>query len=714
MDIKLKQGAGTSIWLWVSLGVFALGYLIVSYLPTSLAARYVIQGVYYLLGLTVAAGLTGYALLKATRTNRFFWLAVFGGTVMFLAGEVYRIAFDMVAGGTTPTHPSFSDITNIVGYLFLYIAIISMARFSRSNAIAKARYLTDTIIVILFATIIYWALILGPMLARPLNNATDTIFTSLYQILDVGLLFGVLVNLFGFKVRNWRLWEAYVAGGVVLHSVGDFGFAVLSVNGTYNIDNIWANLVDITWLIGYFMFAIAGLMFLIKQEALSTDTVGAETLRAISKWQEVGVVAVIAIGLPFYVLLGLNTSQTWERWGFAITGALAITLAVLWGILVIQENNLLMSSSVIDSISGLFNREFFQDRLEVELSRSKLFSEPLCLAVIDVNGLNQTNNVFGYAAGDKVLADIGQTIKRAIRLSDVACRIGGDEFALVLPETDKRAALKLCNSIQADLVEVRDAAEPDVSLAWGIAGFPQDADDSSGLLKKADDGVYWHKFYDNTQVCMINEQPLPAAPDEINRKNEGKAYLQAVIAMAAAVDARDPFTRSHSKNVARLARDLAQEMGLADDRVRLVETAALVHDVGKIGIPDQILDKPEPLSEKDRVRVKEHPVLGQRILAESIVPEILPWIIAHHERWDGAGYPAGLAGEQIPVEAAILAICDAYEAMMSDRSYRAALAQEEALREIYNSAGFAFNPEAAQAFIGMIKSQAGENRPSGA
>src|SRR5450759_2922013 len=114
------------------------------------------------------------------------------------------------------------------------------------------------------------------MCIRDRNNATDTIFTSLYQILDVGLLLGVLVNLFGFKVRNWRLWEAYVAGGVVLHSVGDFGFAVLSVNGTYNIDNIWANLVDITWLIGYFMFAIAGLMFLIKQEALSTDTVGAE------------------------------------------------------------------------------------------------------------------------------------------------------------------------------------------------------------------------------------------------------------------------------------------------------------------------------------------------------------------------------------------------------------------------------------------------------
>lgn len=692
------------ISLWGGLGLLALGYLVVSYLPVSFAVRYVAQGVYYLAGLFAAAAITGYALFRATKTNRFFWLAVFGGTVMFLAAEVFWVSYDMLAGGgTSPVHPSFSDIANITGYVFLYIAIISMAKFSRSNAVTKARYLTDTIIVILFATIIYWALILEPMLAAPGRRPVDIVFTALYQLLDIGLLFGVLANLFGFKVRNWRAWEAYVAGGVVLHSVADFGFAILQVNGTYNINNIWANLTDVTWLAGYFFFAVAGVLFMTKGEALSTDDAGAETLRAISKWQEVAVVAVIAIGLPFYVLLGLNATLVAERWGFAITGAVAIALAVLWGILVIQENNQLMQSSVIDPVSGLFNADFFKDRLHAELSRSKRFTEPLCLAIIDINGLGQINNVFGYAAGDKVLTRVGDIIKEAVRLSDVACRIGGDEFGLLLPETDKREALKICHLVQAEMAEYGGPDTPDVSLAWGIASFPQDANDESGLLKVADDAVYWHKFYDSGQVCMIDDQASPAPPEDVNRKAEEKAYMKAAMAMAAAVDARDPYTRYHSKNVATYARDLAQEMGLPEERVKLVETAALVHDVGKIGVPDQILRKPEPLSDDDRVWVREHPALAQRILAASTVPEILPWIAAHHERWDGSGYPAGLKGEQIPLEAAILAICDVYEAMTADRTYRPALTQERALLEIEMNAGVMFHPAAAEMFVGMIR-----------
>jgi hypothetical protein len=143
-------------WLiWGGLGAFAVGYLVVSYLPVSFALRYVIQGVYFLAGLFAAAAVTGYALLKATRTNRFFWLAVFGGTVMFLIAEVYWVSYNMLAGGgIAPPHPSFSDNSNITGYVFLYIAIISMARFSRSSAVPRARYLTDTLIVILIATII--------------------------------------------------------------------------------------------------------------------------------------------------------------------------------------------------------------------------------------------------------------------------------------------------------------------------------------------------------------------------------------------------------------------------------------------------------------------------------------------------------------------------------------------------------------------------------
>lgn len=706
MANELRTGKRLMMWLSIGFVAFAAGYLAVSYMPAPVSTRYIAQGAYYLTGLLAAVVLTGYAMIKATRNNRFFWLAVFGGTVMFLAGEVYWVVYDMIKGvGTSPPSPSFSDITTITGYIFLYIAVMSMARFGRAATAAKARYLIDTLIVILFATIIYWALILSPMLARPDLNAVDTIFTAVYQLLDIGLLFGVLANLFGFKVRNWRVWEGYIAAGVILRSLADFGYGILVVNDAYHIDNIWANLTDISWLAGYFMFAAAGIFFLRKHETTLGNKAGSETLRAVSSLQEVGVVAVIAIGLPFYVLLGLSAAQMYERLGFAFTGALAIALAVLWGILVIQENNQLLSKTVIDSVSGLSNNEYFQERLIAEINRAKRFTENFSVAVIDINGLEQINNVIGYAGGDAVLAAMGAQIKNNIRLSDVACRIGGDEFALILPETDKREALKICHAIQADIMEQHIDGEPDVVLAWGIAGFPQDGEDVDSLLKKADDAVYWHKFYDNTQICVIAEPLMPDLTAEVDLKAEKKAYIKAVMAMAAAVDARDPFTRFHSKNVARMAKKLAEEMGLPDETVKLIETAGLVHDVGRIGIPDRVLRKHEPLSAEDQVWIREHPVLGERMLAASTVPEILPWIAAHHEQWDGTGYPKGIEGEKIPLEAAILGVCDAYDAMTSDRAYRSAMTQAQALAEIDKHSGSMFHPIVAQMFLGMIKAE---------
>jgi len=201
--------------------------------------------------------------------------------------------------------------------------------------------------------------------------------------------------------------------------------------------------------------------------------------------------------------------------------------------------------------------------------------------------------------------------------------------------------------------------------------------------------------------------------DERIRKLEEQSELAAVRALAAAVDARDSATQYHSRNVAALAVRVAQSLELSHDTTRLLEVAALLHDVGKIGVADAILRKRGALTAVERRDIEEHPVLGERILASNRFDEILPWVRGHHERWDGTGYPDGLAGEDIPLEARILALCDAYDAMTSERPYRNALTPDAAIQELDLCIGTQFDPVLADVFIRMISGiRRSDGRPS--
>jgi HD-GYP domain-containing protein (c-di-GMP phosphodiesterase class II) len=233
-----------------------------------------------------------------------------------------------------------------------------------------------------------------------------------------------------------------------------------------------------------------------------------------------------------------------------------------------------------------------------------------------------------------------------------------------------------------------------------VATFPDHASSADELVRFAQGARYWVKRHGKDHVLVYDPAVVSELDDDDRiRALEQQSHVGAVRALAAAVDARDPATQDHSRNVAVLSVEVARELGLEDSRVRLLEAAALMHDVGKIGVPDDILRKAGPLTDDERVRVAEHPALGERILSSTSERQMLPWVRHHHERWDGTGYPDHLRAIEIPLESRILAVCDAYDAMVSDRPYRPALSVEEAAAELEAGMGTQFDPSVVEVFL---------------
>jgi len=245
-----------------------------------------------------------------------------------------------------------------------------------------------------------------------------------------------------------------------------------------------------------------------------------------------------------------------------------------------------------------------------------------------------------------------------------------------------------------------------VTASVGVAGYPLHASDRDELLRMADGAQYWAKYHGKNQAVLYDAEIVTALDaDERIRGLQDSMHLNTVRSLAAAVDARSPGMEHHSRNVAALSVLLARELELDERTSTLLEIAALVHDVGKIGIPDRVLNKRGQLTPDESALVRDHAVLGERILRSTRLIEVLPWVRHHHEHWDGTGYPDGLAGDEIPLEARILSVCDAYDAMTSERSSRPALSKSAALQEIDLGLGSQFDPALGEVFLRLASAR---------
>ncbi len=351
-----------------------------------------------------------------------------------------------------------------------------------------------------------------------------------------------------------------------------------------------------------------------------------------------------------------------------------------------------------DPLTQLLNRRGFQDTFDTELERARRSNAPLSLVVGDLDGLARVNAELGRAEGDEALRHVAGAFLAAKRSFDSAARVGGEEFALLAPDCDEHGAYMIAERVRMDTA----AGPGGLTISFGVATFPSHGRSAETLLRAADQALQAAKSLgcDRTVISSA-EVSAPATPTR-RGGSDARVRLAALLSIAEALDVRDMGSASHCHRVSRFAELTARELGLPPDTVERVRLAGMLHDVGRIGTPDQVAHKPGPLDAADWVWVRAHPEVGARMVETTDFDDIRTWILFHHERPDGRGYPAGLDAAGLPVESRILAVSDAYEAMTSDRPHRSAMSPERAASELRDAAGGQFDGEVVEALLRVV------------
>ncbi|MEA2248335.1 MAG: hypothetical protein QOH46_2864 [Solirubrobacteraceae bacterium] len=346
-----------------------------------------------------------------------------------------------------------------------------------------------------------------------------------------------------------------------------------------------------------------------------------------------------------------------------------------------------------DALTGLLNHGAMQVRVREEIARAQRDDTTLSFVIIDLDDFKRVNDVRGHQAGDELLRQVAGVLQAELRPYDLVARYGGDEFVLLLPGSDEQDARVVAE-------RVRDAVASELvgACSVGVAQWhpPLDAD---GLLEHADRALLLAKRTGKGRVAVANAD----VERELAMLQAERGSPAAVQALAAAIEERDDYTHEHSEEVVHLARGVAMIIGLASGQVERIAHAALLHDVGKLAVPNEILHKRGPLTPEEWTVMAEHPVAGERILLR--IPDlavIAPVVRHEHEHWDGSGYPDGLRGRLIPIGSRIILACDAYHAMITDRPYRAAMTPDEAAEELRQGVRAQFDPDVVEALLDLL------------
>ena len=397
-----------------------------------------------------------------------------------------------------------------------------------------------------------------------------------------------------------------------------------------------------------------------------------------------------------------------------------------------QLNEMSNLNGDTDILTGLKTHRAFQEALSEEIKKASETNKPVSVVIFDINNISQINREFGHAKGDEIIKLVSEKIKQNIRSIDVAGRYGGDEIALILPDTDNSEATYITEYLNYSLscCLVDDVGSIKVSV--GLATYPTCAREQEKLLILAEQAmiISKNKGYKNGISTAINAQDInfwnEASLDSFasviakrhsqlglnfeeelvdkfhsDSTNSNNHLIDVVTSLAGAIDAKDTYTKGHSTSVSRYAEALARALNLPDEEVERIKLGALLHDVGKIGIPENILGRTTKLEDDEWEIMKQHPVIGaEKVLAPvAALRDLIPMVKHHHEHWDGSGYPDNLKGEEIPLAARIVAVADTFHALISDRPYRKGLPIEKAIEILRIGSGIQWDRELVRKFI---------------
>lgn len=662
-----------------------------------------IDAITYLLPILLALVAAIIAALRTQDLERRVWVLMAVASGLLMASETYICFYIDFVDWRGPQLPASFELLQAGAVLAILSIFWTMTSFGDTPLSGRARIVVDILCAFLVAlAATYWWLMLPLYGSIPGAGWPAAAVTAVYPIVGVFLLGGTVLMLLGGRRFRWRGWERLLATAFGLYGVG------LIFEPQWYAANLKApfpaegGLLSAMFGFGYYLLFMA-LVYRLTAPAKEAGVERWPLPRPKSEWLAIAYPSVVACALPFMALASLRVGHEPEG-GFIVwlTVALGVGLiARTW--LSDRERSRLRDRAITDPISGAFNFRYLHERLAEQLTEAKISAAEPSLVVFDIDDFSRINAMWGHDTGDQLLRRIAELIGMHLEPHMNVYRVGGDEFALLL-NLPFEQAVAFAKHVQARIALTQILANGSVSVSAGIAVYPRHGQDVEQLLAHAHAAQQLSRMADTGDPVVYDDEVVGSVdPIERLARARRRAHRATVRTLASAVDARDPAMRNHSENVAELATSLATVLGMPTDQIRIVRMAAQMHDVGKIGIRDEVLQKAEDsLTADERRHVEEHPALGERILAPAQLDAILPAVRHHHERWDGTGYPDGLRGPQIPVGARILAVCDVFDAMTSARPFRQPIPLAQALREVENAAGTQFDPEVAATFVRMV------------
>lgn len=664
--------------------VFAVSYVAAE----SDALRATVTTALTTIAATFALVASVWAFSKSKLRQRNVWASLLIANSAFLVGWIYRTIY-VSQNADYPGQGSLEDIVFAAGYLCLIPAVLFMSQPRQGVRLSHLRQVLDlaSIVVAMLAGLTLLLLIPLRLVGADTSLAAGVSF-SIYMAISTGLV----VYLLAFKHTRWTSSEALIMAGLIAAALGML--LVFSAFDAYQPANLWTAWPNSLVTAAFLFFGLAGVHAATREAIFSQFKSSAVVLPT---WTQ-NISAIIALVVaPWLIVAASQAGQSFTR-TFITTLAviLAITIASR-NIVMNLENRQLAERAIYDPLTGLYNRKHLHERAHDILDELRTGDTDTCLCTIVVDDLDGRVRRYGFPNGDRLMKTLARRIESVAGL-DTAYRIGGDRFSLLLQETNAVEAYDICNSVMA-AVEPEEPDDP-ITLSIGIASARMTTTDAEVLISYAAGAAYWASSNGGDRVVLFDPEVVKATDSRSHVANiEEQSQTRLLEALAAAVDARDPYTRHHSANVAQLVEAFAQQLELPAERVLLLRDAALMHDLGKIGIPDSVLLKPGKLTDDEFTAIRSHSELGARILSSGSSSEIISWVRSHHERWDGQGYPDGISSTAIPYEARILTICDSYDAMTSDRPYRQGLSVSQATEEIKRCAGTQFDPSLVEPFL---------------